>query len=51
MAAITRLRKLETLEVVVTVTKEFKLRLWLATLFFRCGARVLGGSFRVVREE
>lgn len=46
-----KLRKLDTLEVTLIVTKEFKLRLWLATLLFRCGAWVIGGNCKVVREE
>ena len=50
-SATIKLRKLDTLEVTLTVTREFKLRLWLATMFFRCGARVLGGNCKVVREE
>lgn len=50
-SATIKLRKLATLEVTLIVTKEFKLRLWFATLLFRCGARVLGGNCKVIREE
>jgi len=39
------LRKLDnqiTLDVKITVTKEFKLRMWIGTQLFRLGAKVMG---------
>jgi hypothetical protein len=51
MAAITEIRKMESVVVNLTVTREFMLRVWIATQLFRLGALVLGGRVEINEQD
>jgi len=42
-----KLRKLDSLLVTVTVTRELRARMWLAMFLIRCGVRILGAECKV----
>lgn len=51
MAAAQRIRKLNSLELEVTVTREFHVRVAVALLLIRCAAWVLGGRMHVKSSD
>mgnify|MGYP001605636406 CR=1 FL=1 len=41
------LRKMENVTLTVTITREFRLRIWLALLFIRLAGKILGANVEV----